>query len=168
MNKRVPFKRRRKGLTNYKKRLGLVISKKPRLVVRVSNKYINCQLIKYSSDGDVTLATLNSKKLSDYGFKGGKNLQSAYLTGLACGLLGVNKGVKNAILDIGLKPSIKNSRIYACLKGVIDAGVKVPHGDVLPSDEFIKKAELKKSIELIVKKVKKTVNNSKTEEVKKK
>lgn len=150
MTRRIPYKRRRKKLTNYKKRLKLVISGKPRLVVRVSNKYVNCQVIKYKPDGDVTLTAFNSKKLSDYGFKGGKNLQSAYLSGFITGLKALKKGVKKAVLDSGLKTSIKNSRIYACLKGFVEAGVKVPHSkEVLPDDKLLNKSSLDKYVKKI-------------------
>jgi large subunit ribosomal protein L18 len=110
----------------------------------------------------VTLVAFNSRVLNNYGFKGGKNLQSAYLSGLASGLMALDKGVKNAILDIGLRSSVKNSRIYACLKGVLDAGVKIPHGkEILPSDELIKKDKLKKVIDDVkMKKVKKPAKKS--------
>jgi len=150
--RKIPYKRRRLQLTNYKKRLQLVVSKQTRFVVRISNKYVNCQFINYLSDGDVTVVGFNSKKLVDYGFKGGKNLQSAYLAGFAAGSLALGKGVKKAILDIGLRSSVRNSRIYAALSGVLDAGVKVPHGEgVLPSVELLKKDKLKKFVEAIKK-----------------
>ncbi len=148
MIKRIPFKRRRQKLTNYHKRLKLVKSGKTRLVVRLSNRYVRCQFIDYYEDGDKTIVTFDSKKLPN--FNGGKNLQSAYLTGLKSGLIALSKGVKNAILDIGLKPSVKNSRIYACVKGVIEAGIKVPVSEeMLPSDELLKKNELSEVIKLI-------------------
>lgn len=155
MTKKIPFKRRRKQLTNYHKRLKLITSGKPRFVVRISNKYITCQVIKYKADGDITLSTFNSKKLADYGFKSGKNLQAAYLAGLVAGLKSLKAGAKSAVLDTGLKTSVKNSRIYACLKGFIEAGVKVPHGEkVLPDDKLLKKDELDKYVKKIRSKIK--------------
>lgn len=145
--KKIPFARRRKQLTDYKSRLGLIISGKHRLVVRLTNKYVICQLIKYTSDGDLTISAFNSRELSKYGFNGSKNLKSAYLAGMVLGLNGLKAGVKEAVLDIGLRHSVKNSRIYSCLKGVVEAGLKVPHGkEVLPSDELLKKDELKEVI----------------------
>jgi large subunit ribosomal protein L18 len=39
------------------------------------------------------------------------------------------KGVKEAVLDIGLKPSTKGSKLFAVLKGLSDAGLEVPHSD---------------------------------------
>jgi hypothetical protein len=45
-------------------------------------------------------------------------------------------GVSEAILDIGLNPPVKGSRIYAALKGVLDAGLDIPHSeDVIPNDD---------------------------------
>ncbi len=148
--KKIPFKRRRKQLTNYRKRLKLIVSGKTRFVVRISNKYVNCQFIKYEPDGDITLVQFNSIKLKDFGFKGSKNLQSSYLAGFASGLKALKKGIKEAVLDIGLRSSIRNSRIYASLKGAIEAGVKIPAGEnVMPSDELLKKEELSEIINKI-------------------
>jgi large subunit ribosomal protein L18 len=42
---RVPWRRRREGKTNYYKRLKLIRSGKPRLVVRRTNKYIIAQIV---------------------------------------------------------------------------------------------------------------------------
>ncbi|MBT3583115.1 50S ribosomal protein L18, partial [Candidatus Woesearchaeota archaeon] len=40
----VKFRRRRAGKTNYHNRLALLLSRKPRLVIRKTNKYIICQI----------------------------------------------------------------------------------------------------------------------------
>jgi len=46
------------------------------------------------------------------------------------------KGVENAILDIGVQRSVKGSRLYAAVKGVLDAGMHVPVSEeMLPSEE---------------------------------
>jgi hypothetical protein len=46
--------------------------------------------------------------------------------------------VKEAILDVGLNPPVKGSKIYAALKGAIDAGIKVPHDpEILPDEARI-------------------------------
>jgi large subunit ribosomal protein L18 len=61
------------------------------------------------------------------------------LTGLLVGKRALEKGVKEAVLDLGLNPSTKGSRIYACVKGALDAGLKVNVSEeVLPSEERIK------------------------------
>jgi large subunit ribosomal protein L18 len=54
---------------------------------------------------------------------------------MLCGLRGTKKGVKTAILDIGLCPSIAGSKTYAALKGAIDAGLKIPADETIFPDE---------------------------------
>jgi large subunit ribosomal protein L18 len=77
----------------------------------------------------------HSKELAEFGWKNATaNLPAAYLTGLLCGLRGTKKGVKTAILDIGLCPSIAGSKTYAALKGAIDAGLKIPADEVIFPD----------------------------------
>ena len=56
-------------------------------------------------------------------------MPSAYLTGLLCGLRAKKVGVTKAVLDIGLIPPTKGSRLFATLSGVLDAGLEVPHGE---------------------------------------
>ena len=131
----VHFRRRREGKTDYKLRLGLVRSGKPRAVVRTSNKYVYVQIVEAQPSGDVVRASASSKELAKLGWKGGTgNLPSAYLTGTLAGRRALTKGIKEAILDIGLRPSTKGSRLYAALKGLTDAGLKVPHSEeILPS-----------------------------------
>jgi len=137
----VPFRRKREGKTNYKKRLKLLLSNKVRLLVRKSLKNILIQLIEYHDGGDKIIMSISSKILErDYGWKISKgNLPAAYLTGLLAGLKTKKKGFKEAILDTGLQQSsVKGSRIYAALKGVIDSGLVVPCSkEMLPSEEII-------------------------------
>jgi large subunit ribosomal protein L18 len=137
---KMPFKRRRLGKTNYRKRLRLLLSKKPRLVVRKSLKYITAQIIEFSEKGDKTLAAATSKELKKLGWNFAcDNLPAAYLTGLLIGKRSLEKGIKEAILDSGLYPSTKGSRIYAVVKGAIDAGMSVPVSEeVLPTEDRIR------------------------------
>ena len=58
----VKYRRKREGRTNYKKRLELLKSGSPRLVIRKSNTSITLQLVMYESDGDKVLITYTSKK----------------------------------------------------------------------------------------------------------
>jgi len=137
---RVPFRRRREGKTDYRKRLKLLMSHKPRVVVRRSNKYIRIQLIVADREGDRTFVDMTSKELSGYGYEGGgKNLTAAYLTGLLFGKKAIEAGFKEAILDIGLHTPVHGSRVFAALKGVIDSGMEVPHDPVVfPPEERIR------------------------------
>jgi len=137
---RVKMRRRREGKTNYRKRLAYLKSGKPRAVVRKTLKYIIVQIVEYHEDGDRILVGLTSKKLKDYGWSGSfKNTSAAYLTGYLAGKLALQKGIKEAILDIGLQRPVKGSRVFAALKGLLDAGLEIPHGeDIFPSEERIK------------------------------
>ena len=140
MLKRMPPRRRREGLTDYRVRLKLVKSGLPRLVIRKSNRYITVQVINSKAGGDETLLTVTSKKLAEYGWRaGGKNLPAAYLTGLLCGLRGAEDGIEKAILDIGLQRPVRGGRVFAVVKGVIDGGVEVPcDPSVLPDEDRIR------------------------------
>lgn len=135
----VPYRRRREGRTNYKKRLKLVLSRKPRLVVRKFSHHISCQIIEYSKEGDRTLVSSHSRNLLKYGWKAGlKNIPAAYLTGLLVGLRAKKMGINEAVLDIGLHVPKKGGKLYACLKGAVDAGMEIPHDEsIFPPEERI-------------------------------
>ena len=135
----IPFRRKRQGRTNYRKRLKVLISNKYRFVIRKSLKSFQASIIEYSPKGDKTLFTINSKALNKLGWKGDNgNVSSAYLVGLFTGKRALEKGINEAILDIGFNPSTKGSRLYAALAGAIDAGLKIPSNpDVLPSKDRI-------------------------------
>jgi large subunit ribosomal protein L18 len=139
-NYRVQLRRRREGKTDYQARKALVISGKPRLVTRTSLKNATVQITVAKPHGDEILASANSRELiQNYGWKAPTgNVPAAYLTGLLCGLKAKNKGVEQAILDIGLISPTKGSKIFAILSGVLDAGVDVPH-----SEEKIVKERMK-------------------------
>jgi large subunit ribosomal protein L18 len=129
------FRRRREGKTDYTKRLALVRSKKIKITVRKTNKQIIAQAIKYNPKGDETIASATSKELDKFNFYGTNNTPSAYLTGY---LLGKRLKEKEAVLDIGMQSPSHGSVIFACLKGVIDAGVSIPHNaKAIPSEERI-------------------------------
>ncbi len=137
---KVPRRRRREGKTNYYKRYRMIKSgQKIRVVVRKTNTQIIAQVIEFAPNGDKTLVGVTSKSLRKYGWLGDlNNTPAAYLTGLVAGLLALRKGITYAIPDIGLHKSVKGGRIYATLKGFIDAGVKVPvDEEMFPSEDRI-------------------------------
>ncbi|MEM0079330.1 MAG: 50S ribosomal protein L18 [Nitrososphaerota archaeon] len=138
--KRRPPRRRREGLTDYRVRLKLVKSGIPRLVVRKSNRYITVQVVNSKAGGDETLVTITSKILRKYGWRAStKNIPAAYLTGLLAGLVAKKRGVEKAIVDIGLYTPVSGSRVFAAVKGFIDAGIDVPVGEEkIPGEERIK------------------------------
>ena len=136
---KVKFRRRREGKTNYYRRRRLLSSRQSRLVIRKTNTQIIAQIINAKVTGDVTVASAISSELPEYGWTAGiGNLPAAYLTGLLAGLRACARGYDRAIVDIGLNPPVKGSKIYAALKGSIDAGLDVPFNeDVLPDESRI-------------------------------
>ena len=137
---RVPYRRRREGKTDYQARKALVLSRIPRFIVRGSLKHMTAQIAEALPNGDRIITSAYSRELiKTYGWQAGcGNLPSAYLTGFLCGSRAVGKGVKKAILDIGLFSPTKGSRLFAALKGALDAGVEIPcDKEELPSDKQI-------------------------------
>ena len=132
-----PFRRRKEGKTDYRARKALVLSRKPRLVARSSINNIIAQVILAKPRGDEVLVSAQSRELTrKYGWKAPRgNLPAAYLTGLLCGLKAKAKGIEEAILDIGLNSPSKGARVFAVLKGFLDADVQVPHGEEKLPDE---------------------------------
>lgn len=139
MRNAISFKRRTLGKTDYRKRLALLRSRKPRLVIRKSLNNIIAQVVEYKAEGDSIVAAFNSLNLKKMGwlFKR-NNLPAAYLTGLMIGKKAKEKNINEAIADIGLYRSVPSSRIYAVVKGALDAGLKIPHDKkILPSEERV-------------------------------
>jgi len=134
---KVQFRRRREGKTNYKKRLALITSGLPRLVVRKSNRYIIAQVIEFTPRGDKTIVHVNSKQLEKFGWSASKkNLPGAYLTGLLAGVNAGQKNIEEAILDIGNSTPVHGSFWSAVLKGALDSGLKVSAGkEAMPTEE---------------------------------
>lgn len=136
---KVAFRRRREGKTDYSARFKLVDLDKNRLVVRISNANVIVQIIKIGKDGDETIVSAHTKELQKMGWLGGtKNTSAAYLTAYLCAKKALAKGIDSAVLDIGLKQSVKGSKVFSALKGAVDAGLNVPHGDsVIPGEDRI-------------------------------
>ncbi|MDI6721759.1 MAG: 50S ribosomal protein L18 [Candidatus Aenigmarchaeota archaeon] len=133
------FRRRREKTTDYNQRLALIKSGKPRIVIRRSLKDIRIQIISFSEGGDVTAAEKTSKTLAKYGWNYHcGNTPAAYLTGYLAGAEALSKGIKEAVVDIGIQDSVKGSVLYAAALGAKDAGIKINLGkEVLPSRERI-------------------------------
>ena len=135
------LKRRRfEGKTDYKARLALLKSGKPRLVIRKTNKYIVVQLVRSEGAQDFVVSSVSSHDLPGTDKKNNgllRNRAAAYTAGFLLGSK-IKGKVKEAILDIGMHRNVHKSRIYAALKGALDAGLVVPHDpEALPSMETI-------------------------------
>lgn len=130
-------RRRRERKTDYKARFALLKSGKPRLVVRKTNKYLIAQVVETNLAQDRVVYGVTSKQLLSQGWselKSGslKSLKAAYQTGYLLGQKMKGK-VDELILDTGMHRNIHKSRIYAVLRGAVDAGLNIPHNkDVLP------------------------------------
>ncbi len=133
----VVFRRKREGRTNYKKRLTLLKSGKLRIIIRKTNKQIILQIAQYTPEGDKILCGVNSSSLAKHGWNySHKNLPACYLAGLLLGKKALSHKIKEAIFDAGLQTPVAGSRIYAALKGAVDAGLNVPVSEeVFPSQE---------------------------------
>jgi large subunit ribosomal protein L18 len=142
---RVPFRRRREGRTDYRRRLNLLRSKQTRLVVRRTSTNVIVQFVDWAEDGDHVKATAVAQELAKLGWEGStKNTPAAYLAGYLAGRRAKAAGIESAVLDMGRRVPTKGSRIFAALKGVLDAGVDVPHGgdEIYPSEERLNGAQL--------------------------
>lgn len=138
--KTVLYRRKREQKTNYKKRLHLLLSKTPRVVVRFTNTRVIAQLVEFTPAGDRVLVGLDSTALKKQGWTHSlKNSPAAYLTGLLFGKTALGKGQKEGILDTGFRTPLHKGKTYAFLKGVLDSGFEVPHGgeEVFPHEDRI-------------------------------
>ncbi len=170
--RKIDKKRRRQAKTNYNKRLILLKGKFPRLVIRKTNRYIILQIIESKHAKDKVLYSVNTKELLKLEWpeerKGSlKSISAAYLGGLLLGKKAKQLKEK-IILDTGLIPNTKGSRIYAAVKGLADSGIEIDYNEkIMPSKERIQgehiKLDIKPIIDKIGVKVKdiKEVNNSK-------
>ncbi|MCL4399606.1 50S ribosomal protein L18 [Candidatus Parvarchaeota archaeon] len=114
--------------TNYRKRVRLLKSGLPRLVVRKTNSMVIGQLVEYSLTGDKTIASVHGSDLAKYGWSFGfKNSSACYMAGF---LLGKKTGGREAILDNGHRTMKKDSFIYFFVRGAKDAGMKVRSGEL--------------------------------------
>ncbi|RKO83304.1 hypothetical protein BDK51DRAFT_23593, partial [Blyttiomyces helicus] len=158
------YRRRREGKTDYYARKRLVTqaknkynSPKYRLVVRITNKDIICQMVYAKIQGDFIVASAYAHELPSFGIKYGlTNWAAAYATGLLLarrvlakfGLDSKYEGNDNidgskydveaiedgprpftAVLDVGLRRTTTGSRVFGALKGAVDGGLAIPHGE---------------------------------------
>ena len=82
----VQLRRKREGATNYRRRLKILASNKPRLVVRKSLKNVQAAIVGYNKKGDVVKVSSHSSNLKKFGWVyGAGNLPAAYLVGFLLG-----------------------------------------------------------------------------------
>jgi large subunit ribosomal protein L18 len=141
---RLPPKRRLEKKTDYRLRLDLLKSEKPRLVVRKSHREMHIQVVDFEMKGDKTLLEVDSKALTKMGWTlHTGSLPAAYLTGYMAGKKAVAAGIKAAVLDTGLGRSTTGSALYAAAKGAADAGLEIPLSEeVVPDEDRLKGAHI--------------------------
>merc|ERR1711957_355622 len=124
------FRRRRECKTDYYARKRMVTqdlnkygSPKFRLVTRITNKKVICQVIFSMHKGDFCVAQSTSQELKKWGLTTGfTSYSAAYATGLLCA-----RRPFKAILDIGTTKPTTGNRVFGSLKGACDGGLHVPH-----------------------------------------
>ncbi|KAL6840338.1 hypothetical protein ACP4OV_030148 [Aristida adscensionis] len=129
---------------------------KYRFVVRFTNKDITAQIISATITGDMVLAAAYSHELPRYGLEVGlTNYAAAYCTGLLLArrvlkirdldqeyegnveATGEDYSVEpaderrpfRALLDVGLIRTTTGNRVFGALKGALDGGLDIPHGE---------------------------------------
>ena len=133
-------RRHREGRTDYRRRLRLLKSRKTRIVVRKSNKNITIQFVEYSPEGDkINISVVSNDLIKNHNWKYSvSSTPAAYLTGLIAGKKALDKGIKEGILDIGRYRPTKGNKLFAALKGVVDAGIQCPYDEIMiPSEDRI-------------------------------
>jgi len=119
------LRRLREEKTNYKKRGTLLIGKRDFVTVNITNENTQVQVLKPGMAGDMVIASAHSSYLLKKGWKGSrKSIPAAYLIGYLAGKKAIGNGSKDAILYTGTRRYTQ--RMAAALKGIVDAGVKVP------------------------------------------
>lgn len=152
-NYRVSWRRKREQKTDYHKRKRSLMAGKPRAVVRKTSQHTRVQIIEMTPQGDKVLASAHTSELSKLGWKAGTgNMAAAYLAGYLCGTRSVASGTKEGVFDMGFIKPIKGSKVYAALKGLVDANMDIPHDEVvLPGDDRIRGEHVAKYAALLKK-----------------
>ena len=121
----------------------MLMGKRDFISINITNENIQVQISKPEISGDKVIASAHSRFLLKNGWKGSrKNISAAYLTGYFAGKKALSKGVDNAIIYSGTRKYTQ--RMAAVVKGVVDAGLKVPSNEeTFPPEERINGEHLK-------------------------
>ncbi len=159
------YARREHGQTDYRRRLKLLRGGEPRAVVRVTNTQTICQLAGYRPDGDAILAEASGSSLvKDHKWPkdaSRKSVPASYLVGFALAKSAIAAGHESAVLDIGLAASTRGNRVFAALKGMVDGGLDIPHGEgILPDDDRLAGVHISDSIAESIETSKKSIEGA--------
>lgn len=152
----VPYRRRREGKTDFRKRLRHLKSGLPRLVVRRTLTKTIVQVAEYNPDGDRILAQATSPELTKMGWSASTStLPAAYLTGLLAAKRATAAGIEVAIMDGGLGKPTTGGKVYGALQGAVDGGLDVTHSEeILPTEERLRGEHLGDDVPKMFDKVK--------------
>jgi len=133
------------------------MGKRDFITVHISNQNTQVQILTPGMTGDKVVSSAHSRYLIDKGWKGSrKSVPAAYLTGYLAGKKAISKGTNDAILYTGTKRYTQ--RMAAALKGIIDAGLKVPASEeTFPSEDRINGEHL--TVKNDVSKMKSTIDS---------
>lgn len=151
---KVSKRRQRERKTDYLKRLKMLKSNKPRLVVRKTNKYIIVQYIISEEAKDLIKIGATSKQLLKQGWPESaknslKSIPASYLTGYLIGKKIINQKLKSPIIDMGMQRTIGKTKLYGFVKGVADSGVDIKIDEkTFPSEERIKGENMKNKVNI--------------------
>lgn len=151
---KVDKRRRRECKTDYLSRRKLLQGEKPRIAFRKTNKYVTAQYIVSKEAQDSIKIGLSSKDLLKFGWpkenSGAlKSLPASYLLGLLIGERIIKEKLESPILDFGMIRTIHKNRLFAFVKGLKDAGIKIKcPEEAFPSQERLDGEHLKNKINL--------------------
>ncbi|NOJ27591.1 MAG: 50S ribosomal protein L18 [Nitrososphaera sp.] len=131
------LKRIRSGKTNYRRRAAVIIGRHSFATIKVTDQNVSAQVLKPTATGDIVVASVHSRELAKHGWKGSlNNLPACYLTGLLLGKKTLEKGTPKVIVYLGRDKF--TSRVAACVRGLVDAGINMPVSEEsLPDDDRI-------------------------------
>ena len=137
------LRRIRENKTNYNRRKKMLMGHKDFVTVHISNENTQVQIHQPKLAGDTVISSAHSGFLTKKGWKGSrKNIPAAYLTGYFAGKKAIGKGTGSAILYTGTRKYTQ--RMAAALKGVVDAGLKIPaNEETFPAESRINGEHLK-------------------------
>ncbi len=140
-------RRRKEHKTDYARRVKLLKGETPRIVIRKTNKYVIVQYVTSKEAQDKVELGITSKELLKYGWpkkfsNSLKSIPAAYLTGFLFGKEISKK--ERSVVDLGMMRSIRKNKLFALIKGLKDAGVKIQCDEEgFPSEDRIKGKQLK-------------------------
>jgi large subunit ribosomal protein L18 len=151
---KVQKRRRRENKTDYLKRMKLLKSEKPRIVFRKTNKHLIVQYTVSEEAQDKVVFGINSKDLLKHGWdekaKGSlKSITASYLTGYFAGKKIIKEKLEHPIVDLGMIRVLHKTKVFAFIKGLIDAGVEInSKGEAFPEENRLTGEHLKNKIDV--------------------